>query len=272
MKKLILFALIAPTLMAQCVWKTIPNTRLRYPDCTIDGVGAFALNTGTPANNTIGGNLLFGRTETLSNIGTSSNFPFAFLTNNNERMRLSTTGGLSIGSSVLATDAGAGNILLSGTASAASGGTVPAWGKHSLIAIANGVNGCANANGCWQVNGILGANKAAGLTQDVVLAALPAKWHVTDWSVKTAVVCTGATTALSGLGVTSNNVLFRARSYDIAAAVSDTNLTTGPTAGAGANTAAGTNLIGSLITTVQNVDQLVVGCGVEYSVLWGVRP
>jgi hypothetical protein len=149
---------------------------------------------------------------------------------------------------------------------------LPTWRKYALVAIANGVNGCANANGCWQVNGVLGANKAAGLTQDVVLVALPAGWHATDWAAKTAVVCTGATTALSGLGVTSNTTLFRAQTYDIAAAVAATNLTTGPTAGAGAVTSAGTNLIASLITTVANVDQLVVGCAVDYHVLWGVRP
>jgi hypothetical protein len=159
-----------------------------------------------------------------------------------------------------------------GRLSAVSGGTVPTWAKYSLVAIANGVNGCANANGCWQVNGVLGANKAAGLTQDVVLFAAPAKWQVTDWSVKTATACTGATTALSGLGTSGNNVLFRPQTYDIAAAPGNTNLSTGPTAGTGADTAAGTNVVASLITTVQNVDQLVAGCAVDYSVLWAVRP
>lgn len=179
---------------------------------------------------------------------------------------------------VLSTNGGGGTypVVLFGPDMQRGGGApasyVPGWYKYSLIAIANGVNGCANAAGCWQVNGVLGANKTAGLTQDVVLAALPAKWHVTDWSIKTAVVCTGATTALSGLGVTSNTTLFRAQTYDIAAAVADANLTTGPTAGAGANTTAGTNLVASLITTVNNVDQLVVGCAVDYHVLESVRP
>jgi len=149
---------------------------------------------------------------------------------------------------------------------------VPTWRKYALVKIINGVNGCASANGCWQVNGVLGAAASAALTQDVVLVALPANWHVTDWSVNTAVVCTGATTALSGLGVTANTTLFRAQTYDIMAAVAATNLTTGPTAGAGANTAAATNLIASLITTVSNVDQLVVGCAIDYRVLWGVKP
>ena len=152
------------------------------------------------------------------------------------------------------------------------GGAVPAWAKYSLVAIANGVNGCANANGCWQVNGVLGANKTAGFTQDVVLFALPPNGQVTDWRMKTTSACTGTATALSGLGVTGNNVLFRPQTYNIAVAPGNTNLSTGPTAGAGTDTAAGTNVVASLITTVQNVDQLVAGCQVDYSVLWAVLP
>jgi hypothetical protein len=149
---------------------------------------------------------------------------------------------------------------------------IPEWRKYSLVAIVNGVNGCANANGCWQVNGILGANKAAGFTQDVVLTALGARWQLTDWRIKTNTACTGATTALSGLGTTGNNTLFRSQTYDIAPAAANTNLSTGPTAGAGADTAAGTNLVASLITTVQNVDQLVAGCAVDYWAMWGILP
>ena len=149
---------------------------------------------------------------------------------------------------------------------------IPQWRKYSLVAIANGVNGCANANGCWQVNGVLGANKTAGFTQDVVLAALGASWQLTDWRIKPNIACTGATTALSGLGTTGNNMLFRAQTLDIAAGPSNTNLSTGPTAGAGADTAAGTNLVASLITTIANVDQLVAGCAVDYWAMWGILP
>lgn len=156
--------------------------------------------------------------------------------------------------------------------STTAGGISPTWAKYSLVAIANGVNGCANANGCWQVNGVLGANKTAGFTQNVTLFAAPSNWQVTDWRIKTVTACTGATTALSGLGTTGNNVLFRLQTYDIAAAPGNTNLSTGPTAGAGADTAVGTNLIASLVTTIQNVDQLVVGCSIDYSVLWAVLP
>jgi hypothetical protein len=173
---------------------------------------------------------------------------------------------------VVATFAGTptGHCVVNGGSGAST--AIPEWRKYALVAIANGVNGCANANGCWQINGVLGANKAAGFTQDVVLAALGARWQLTDWRIKTNTACTGTTTALSGLGTTGNNVLFRPQTYDIAPAASNTNLSTGPTAGAGADTAAATNLIASLITTVQNVDQLVAGCAVDYWAMWAVLP
>jgi hypothetical protein len=154
----------------------------------------------------------------------------------------------------------------------APGGTTPAWKKYALVSIANGVNGCTNANGCWRVNGVLGANKAAALTQDVVLFALPAKGQVTDWRIKTNTACTGATTINTGLGTTGSNVLFRAQTYSLTAVVSDTNLTNGPTAGTGSDTAAATNIVASLITTVANVDQIAAGCAVDFWVMWSVLP
>jgi hypothetical protein len=149
---------------------------------------------------------------------------------------------------------------------------IPVWTKYSLVKIANGVNGCASANGCWQVNGVLGAAAAAGLTQDVALATLPAKWHISDWVVKSVTACAGPATASTGLGVTANTTLYRAATYDIEAAVSDTNISSGPTAGAGTITAASTGLVASLVTTGSNVDQLAAGCAVDYKILMGVRP
>ena len=156
--------------------------------------------------------------------------------------------------------------------SAAPGGTVPAWKLLQLAGVANGVGDCTNATGCWSVNGGTAIAQTAGLTQDVVLEALPAKAQVSDWRIKTNTICTGATTAKVGLGTTASNVLFRAQIYDIGAAVSGTNLTTGPTAGAGSNTAAATNLVASLITTVENVDAIVDTCKVDIWVLYGVLP
>jgi len=162
---------------------------------------------------------------------------------------------------------------LSDTANLVRGTIAPTWKTYHLVSIATGVNGCSNATGCWQVNGALGANRAAALTQDVVLFQLPSNGFITDASLKTAVACTGATTALSGLGTASNNVIYRAQTYDIAAPVSATNFSDAITT-AGRDTTAAENVVASLATTaaVQYVNTLAAGCAVDYSVLWGVLP
>ena len=84
------------------------------PAYQLQNQGSFGLNQGTPANNFIGGNLDFNRTDALSYMGTTNNFAFGFLTNNTEKMRISATGGLSLGSGYVATDPGAGNVIISG--------------------------------------------------------------------------------------------------------------------------------------------------------------
>jgi hypothetical protein len=153
------------------------------------------------------------------------------------------------------------------------GSLAPGWSKYALVKIANGVNGCAAAGGCWQVNGVLGAIATVGsLTQDVTLVQLAANAQVSDWRIKTATACAGATTIKTGLGVTGSAVLFRAQTYDVMAAVSATNLTVGPTAGSGTITAAAVNLVASLITTVEHMDDITAGCAVDYWILWGVLP
>ena len=149
----------------------------------------------------------------------------------------------------------------------------PLWSKYSLVKIANTVNGCAAAGGCWQVNGVLGAIATVdSLTQDVTLATLPANAQVTDWRIKSSVACTGATTIKTGLGVTGSNVLYRAQTYDIAAPVSATNITTGPTAGAGGYTSASVALVASLITTVAHMDDIAAGCAVDFWVAMNALP
>jgi hypothetical protein len=151
-------------------------------------------------------------------------------------------------------------------------GNVPYWAKYALVAIANGVNGCANANGCWQVNGVLGANKTAGFTQDVILFQLPSNGYVDPpVRIKTATACTGSATALTGLGTAGNNVFYRAQTYDIQAAPSATNFGDA-LAASGSTTTAAVNVVASLITTINNIDQLVAGCAVDYWVKWAVLP
>jgi hypothetical protein len=149
---------------------------------------------------------------------------------------------------------------------------LPTWRKYALVAIANGVNGCANANGCWQINGVLGANKAAALTQAVTLFTMPARGYVSGISMKVAVRCTGAATATTGIGTASSVGLYAAAAaHDIDTVVAATNLYDA-LAAPGRATAASEAVNADLVTTVNNIDQLVAGCAVDYWVLSGVLP
>jgi len=150
--------------------------------------------------------------------------------------------------------------------------SVPNWTKYALVKIANGVGGCANADGCWQVNGVLGANAAAALTQDVTLGVVAARTHVTDYRIKVGVQCTGAATALTGLGTTGTATLYRAVNYNIDQVVAATAIVNGPPTAGGADTHAATNLVASLVNTVNNIDQLIAGCAVDFWMLQGVLP
>jgi len=151
------------------------------------------------------------------------------------------------------------------------GSNTPVWILYQLAGLANGAGGCTNANGCWSVNGGTAVAQAAAVTQDVVLFALPAKGYVDGMRIKTNVVCSGATTATAGLGTASTHAYYRDHTYDIAAAVSDTNKTD-VLAATGSDTAAGVNVVASLVTTVENVDALADTCKVDYWVKWGVLP
>jgi hypothetical protein len=122
------------------------------------------------------------------------------------------------------------------------------------------------------VNGVLEGVADAALTQDVILATLAAGGHVTDYRIKVGVRCTGATTALTGLGTVGTNTLYRTQNYNIDQAVSNTAIATGPPTAGGSDTHGGTELVASLVNTVNNVDQLVVGCAVDYWLLQGVLP
>jgi hypothetical protein len=153
--------------------------------------------------------------------------------------------------------------------------TIPVWNSYTVTAIANTVNGCANANGCWQVNGVLGANKTAGLTQSVTLAQLPANGYVEAFRIKSLTACTGTTTLLTGLGTASSASLYAVSAvtgYNLQSAVSATNVTTLLPLAMGSNTTAAVNLVASVISTVANIDQVVAGCSFSVSVLTAVLP
>lgn len=149
------------------------------------------------------------------------------------------------------------------------------WVKYTVTAIANAVNGCANANGCWQVNGVLGANKSTGLTQSVTLFQLPANGYIQNYRIKSATACTGTTTLLTGLGVTGSTDLFLVSAvtgYNLKTAVSATNITTALPLVSGSTTADTVNAVASLTSTVDNIDQIVAGCSFSVWVLWSVLP
>lgn len=146
------------------------------------------------------------------------------------------------------------------------------WAKYSLVKIANGVNGCANANGCWQVNGVLGPNAAAALTQSVTLYTKPARGYVSSASIKVATRCTGATTVTTGMGAgVTTGFFIAAAAYNPDTVVADTNLYNA-SATPGRATAAAEVVTADLVTTVDNIDQLVTGCAIEYWTLQGVLP
>lgn len=151
--------------------------------------------------------------------------------------------------------------------------SVTVWHKYTVTAIANGANGCANANGCWQVNGVLGAIKAADVNQNITLFGLPANGAVNGYRFKTSTACTGTTTLTIGLGTASNTQLYAAGdSYDLQAAVSATNLTTTFPLLFGSDTASAVSGVVPMISTGSNIDQVTAGCSFDVHVLWAVLP
>ena len=107
------------------------------------------------------------------------------------------------------------------------------------------------------------------LTQDVVLFQLPAKGSVDHWRIVPVAACTGSTTAVTGLGTATNNVFYRLSTFDIQAAPGDTNFD-GNISATGSTNLAAVNVVASLTNTVDNIDQLVTGCAVDYKLEWSV--
>ncbi len=150
---------------------------------------------------------------------------------------------------------------------------IPEWQRFRVTKIANGVAGCANANGCWQVNSGTPVAAIAGLTQALVLFQLPAGGFVHGARLKSRVACSGATTITVSLGVTGNVTFFVSSLYDLIAAVADTNFSTTLAAGAaGSTTNAAINVVAGLTTTVQNIDAIANGCSFDAWVHWASLP
>ena len=164
---------------------------------------------------------------------------------------------------------------------AAGGGTlegVGTWKKYSVVAIANGANGCASANGCWQVNGVLNAAKAADVEQNIVIDSIePGKiYPFQGMPVKTASACTGATTILLtkvGTSLTAH-ALGESIDYDLKAAVSDQNVTATNKSQNNFDFGASIDLQITIETPVmlENVSDIAAGCAVDIWLLSATVP
>lgn len=151
-------------------------------------------------------------------------------------------------------------------------GPVPAWQKYSVVAIANGVGGCASANLCWSVNGGTPVAKAAALTQSLPILALPANGYVSGVRIKTSTACTGTVTLTGTIGTTGTVGFYLVGLYDLKAAVANANITTALLAATGSDTAAATNVTVGFISTVQTLDAVAAGCAFDVHILWTTLP
>ena len=167
-----------------------------------------------------------------------------------------------------------GPVIAGGTVSAAPGGTVPAWKAYTVLKIANGANGCTNANGCWQVNGARVADAAASPAQNVpIIPTTVANMSVSDIRIKTAVACVNAagTLQLTDVGLTGTAGFYATGlTYDLEAAVADTNILYPTLAARGNNTAAATGLTATVTAGTGNIDGVADGCSFVVNLLWGV--
>ncbi len=103
--------------------------------------------------------------------------------------------------------------------------------------------------------------KAGALTQTIPLFALPAKGYVHNYRIKTSTQFAGPTTLLAGLGTTGSTDLFLVSStgYNLKTAVSNTQITTSLPLVAGSDTAAASNVVLSLTTTIDNITTINAG-------------
>lgn len=162
--------------------------------------------------------------------------------------------------------------VFTGTLGAAPGGTASAWKKYSLIKVANGVNGCAQPNGCFQVNG-----SSPGVTAPAAFSVAGILYTGSNFSlvenvaVVPAVACTGATTATLSVGSSNAGGTFYTAAYDIQTAPADIGRTqfTAPMKYFQKTAESAT---WTITTTISNVDQLIAGCQVDIYVKWSALP
>lgn len=132
--------------------------------------------------------------------------------------------------------------------------------------------------GNWVLTGTGAASSqaaAAALTQEITVFALPARSYVAEGQVvKTTTACAGTTTLqMTNLGVTGETDKYGTYTYDLKAAVTDTNFErlSGEPSGP-PNTYATINMIVTLVSTVQNISSVTDGCAFELQVSYAVMP
>lgn len=151
---------------------------------------------------------------------------------------------------------------------ATTGNPYPVWTKCTVTN--SSTNLVVSGTGCTSAT----IAKAAALTQNIVLLALPANGYVHNFRIKTSTAFAGTTTLLGGLGTASSPNLFLVSAvtgYNLKGAVAATNLSTALPIVGGSDTSAGVNVVLSLTSTVDNVTSISAGV-VDVWVLWSVLP
>jgi len=147
--------------------------------------------------------------------------------------------------------------------------------KFTVSAVANGVDGCANANGCWKVllpdgRNFNLTNKAAATTQGLPVFGMADNYWVSSARLKTKTACTGVSTLSMTLGTATDGAKFVSSAYDLKAAVSASNFAVSD--GHGATLATGEALQANLTSSGADIDQVAAGCAFDVHMLYTVLP
>lgn len=144
------------------------------------------------------------------------------------------------------------------------------WSKYTITKVANGVQGCATATGCWSVNNGLSQVAAVATTQNISLSSNIISPFVDFIRMKTATACTGTSTlVVTGFGVVAESTRFvGSLTYDLKAAVSTSNISF-PTIAANAPTTTGAHVFVMGVTSSgTNISTVAAGCSVDVHIRW----
>jgi len=130
-------------------------------------------------------------------------------------------------------------------------------------------NSSTNLTVTNQAGTVVTTAKAAATSQSLTIFALPVKAMILSCVLKSTTAFTGTATLTATLGVTGTLTACISTSYDLEAAVSNTNFSVALPAPV--VTYAGTNLILALTSTVQNISSISAGA-VDVTITWQVLP